>query len=213
MRVGLLVTGDTSVRAAHSLAAHPGIEEVVVLGPATSKSFRVVEDGTGLDVLVGSGDKAPVLAGRHDIPLVWDGHQQAPGVAVWGASPVGLTLAMASRESEPRLVAVAHPEVESNGNSQSIRFPDPIGRLDTTEVSLGGKPIATAKSPNDFAAALVRTAARNVTIIDQGAFLAGIALAAATTLYKAGEARPVWDDALPYLETVAAMGLVMAESA
>ncbi len=43
MRIGLLVTGDTSVRAAHSLQAHPGVDEVVVIGPAQSKSFEVVE--------------------------------------------------------------------------------------------------------------------------------------------------------------------------
>ena len=213
MRVGLLVTGDTSVRAAHSLAADPSIEEVVVVGPATSKSFRVVDDAEGVDVLVGAGEKAPHMARDHDKPLIWDGKEAEDGVAVWGASPLGLTLALASREAEPRLVAVAHPEVVTNGTIQSVRFPDPVGRLDVSEVSVGGRPVATGRSPNDFAAALVRTADRNVTMIDHGAFMAGVALGAATSLFTHSERLPVWDNALPYLETAIGMGLVMAESA
>ena len=67
------------MRAAHSLAAHPDISEVVVIGPATSKSFQVVDDADGLDVLVGSGEKAPAMARDHNTPLIWDGNEATAG--------------------------------------------------------------------------------------------------------------------------------------
>lgn len=209
MRVGLLVTGDTSVRAAHSLAAHPGID-VVVIGPATSKSFDVVETAEECDFLVGSGDKAPRMALRHDIPLVWDGSLPAQGVAVWGASPLGLALALASRETDPRLVAVAHREFDGADAERTARFPDPVGRVRVRDDRVGGKPIAVGRSSNEFSACLVDGAGRRVTIVDDGSFLAGIALAAGVAVAKHGGGA-VWDSALIYLETATEMGLVMAE--
>jgi len=51
---------------------------------------------------------------------------------------------------------------------------------------------------------------RQVTIVEDGAFMSGIALAAAIDIVGE-EAAPVWDSALVYLQTAAAMGLVMAE--
>lgn len=205
----MLVTGDTAVRAAHSLQAHPGIEEVVVVGPATSKSFRVVDSAEGLDYLVGSGPEAPRRARKHGIPLIWDGENASSAVAVWGAGPEGLTLALAARESEPRLVAVAHPEL-AGGSDHQARFPHPIGRQGVSDDLYAGHRVATAKSPNEFSAALAVGASRSVTIIDDGKFLSGIALAAGVA--AVGETpRPVWDEALAYLQTATAMGLVMAE--
>ncbi|HEX9865260.1 MAG TPA: hypothetical protein VGC03_09875, partial [Acidimicrobiia bacterium] len=112
MKVGVLVTGDIAVRAAHSLSAHPGIDEVVVIGPARSRSFRVVPDADGCDVLIGTGDRAPNKARELGVRLVWDGDDPTDGVVVWGASPVGVALALAARESEPRVVAVAHPDLD-----------------------------------------------------------------------------------------------------
>jgi hypothetical protein len=50
-----------------------------------------------------------------------------------------------------------------------------------------------------------------VTVVDHGAFLSGVALAAGLAAVN-GSNRPVWDDALSYLETATEMGLVMAES-
>ena len=211
MRVGLLVTGDTSVRAAHSLQAHPGINEVVVIGPAKSKSFTVVESAAGCDYLVGSGPSAPDLATRHEVPLVWDGDEPADGVAVWGASPVGLAIALAAREPDPRLVAVAHPAIDSNGSSRSTRFPDPVGRLDVRDAQIGGRPVALATSTNEFAACLAVGASRRVTVVDDGNFLSGVALAAGVAIADETPV-PVWERALPYLEAVTEMGLVMAES-
>jgi hypothetical protein len=211
VRIGLLVTGDTSVRAAHSLQAHPGVDEVVVIGPAQSKSFEVVSSAAGCDCLVGSGETAPRLAQRHGVPLIWDGPESHPGVAVWGASPEGIVLALATREPDPRLVALAHPEIAEGPTTRITRFPDPVGRVGVRDEHLDGRPIAIGRSPNEFAACLVEGATRRVTVVDHGAFLAGVALAAAVSCLN-GVERSVWDSALPYLQTVTEMGLVMAES-
>ena len=211
MRVGLLVTGDTSVRAAHSLQAHNGVDEVVVIGPAKSKSFDVVDSATDIDYLVGSGPSAPGLARKHGRPLIWDGDEQAEGVAVWGASPVGIAVALAAREPDPRLVAVAHPAIDVNGSSRTTRFPDPVGRLGVRDVQVSGRPVAVAHSNNEFAACLAVGAGRRVTVVDDGDFLSGVALAAG--IAAAGDTpAPVWERALLYLEAATQMGLVMAES-
>jgi hypothetical protein len=209
VRVGVLVTGDTAVRAAHSLNAHPGIDDVVVIGPARSRSFRVVPDAEGCDLLIGTGDAAPAKALSLGVPLIWDGDEQADGVMVWGASPVGVALALAAREPDPRVVAVAHPDLDE-GTEHQVRFPDPIGSLKISNASLDGKQVALAKSPDQLAACLAIGAKRRVTVIDDGAFLSGIALAAGVDI-ASDEPQVVWEQALSYLQTAAAMGLVMAD--
>jgi hypothetical protein len=211
VRLGLLVTGDTSVRAAHSLQAYTAVDQVVVIGPAKSKSFEVVETVAGVDYLVGSGSSAPGLARKHGTPLIWDGDEPDEGVAVWGASPVGIAIALAAREPDPRLVAVAHPAIESDGSSRTTRFPDPVGRLGVRDVQVGGRPVALAHSTNEFAACLAVGAGRRVTVVDDGDFLSGVALAAGIAAVGDTPA-PVWERALPYLEAATEMGLVMAES-
>lgn len=205
------MTGDTAVRAAHSLSAHNTVDEVVVIGPAKSKNFKVVDTGDDCDYLVGTGSSAPGRAARLGVPLIWDGETKAEGVAVWGASPSGLTLALAARETDPQLVAMAHPDVE-DGNDHMARFPDPIGVLDVADSTYAGHRLALGRSPNEFCACLAIGASRKVTIVDDGAFLAGIALAAAIEVTDE-EPAPVWDRALPYLRVATAMGLVMAEDA
>lgn len=211
MRVGLLVTGDTAVRAAHSLQAHPGVDGIVVIGPATSKSFAVVDSAESCDYLVGHGDSAPGLARKHGVPLIWDGDEPGDDIAVWGAGPAGLAVSLAAREPDPRLVALAHPEIDSGSTTRTTRFPDPIGRAEVFDAAIGGHPVALAHSPNEFAACLAVGANRRVTVVDHGAFMSGIALAAGLAVAN-GTARPVWDDALAYLEAATEMGLVMAES-
>jgi hypothetical protein len=211
VRVGLLVTGDTAVRSAHSLQAHPGVDEVVVIGPARSKSFEVVSSSDGCDFLVGHGPKAPDLARKHGVPLIWDGDGPEDGVAVWGAAPTGLALSLAAREPDPRLVALAHPEIDDKGTTRTTRFPDPIGRVGVFDATVGGRPVALAHSPNDFGACLAVGANRRVTVVDHGGFLSGVALAAGIAATN-GSGRPVWDESLGYLQTVTEMGLVMAES-
>lgn len=200
------MTGDVAVRAAHSLSAHPTVEEVAVIGPAKSKNFKVVDTAEGCDLLIGTGASAPEQAARLGVPLIWDGESAADAVAVWGANPSGLTLALAARETDPQLVAIAQPGA-AGGSDHVARFPDPIGVLDVADTTYAGQRLAVGRSPNDFCACLAVGAARKVTIVDDGAFLAGIALAAGIAV----EAGPVWDSALPYLQTAMAMGLVMAE--
>jgi hypothetical protein len=209
VKIGVLVTGDTAVRAAHSLAAHPGIDEVVVIGPATSKTYQVVDNADGCDLILGHGPTAPGRARDLGVPLLWDGETPEPGVAVYGASPQGLALAVAAREPDPQLVAVAHPTLKG-GNDHRARFPYPIGRVTVGDSMYGGKRVAEAKSPNEFAAVLTVGAARRVTIVDDGEFLSGISLAAGAAIVG-DEPAPVWDTALDYLQAAADMGLVMAE--
>ena len=209
MKVGVLASGDTAVRAAHSLNAHDRVDEVMVVGPARSRSFRVVPDASECDFLIGSGDAAPIRARKLGVPLLWDGDNPADGVIVWGASPVGLALALGAREPDPRVIAVAHPELEE-GFDHQVRFPDPVGAAKVADATFGGKHVALAKSPDRFAACLAVGSDRQVTIVDDGAFMSGIALAAAIATVGA-EAAPVWDSALAYLQAAAVMGLVMAE--
>ena len=209
MRVGLLVTGDTAVRAAHSLAGSSLVEELAVIGPAKSKSFEVVSSADGFDYLLGSGPNAPKLARRHGVPLIWDGMEPAKGVVTWGANPTGLALSAASRETEPRLVAVAHPSLEVDSGERTQRFPAPIGSAVVSDDVVHQKPVARAHSKT-FGAVLVESASRRVTLVDDGAFMAGIALAAgAGCVERPG---PVWESALPYLQMATEMGLVMAET-
>jgi hypothetical protein len=208
--VGVLVTGDTAVRAAHSLGAHPSVDEVVVIGPARSKSFRVVPSAEGCDFLVGTGPTAPALARNHGVRLIWDGESLDDGVVVAAGSPAGIALALASREEDPRLVAVAHPDYPE-GSDHVVRFPEPVGRGTVADTNYAQRRLAMAKSPNRFAACLAVGAGRSVTIVDDGAFLSGIALAAGVDI--AGD-KPllVFEDALTYLQTATEMGLVMADS-
>ncbi len=202
------MTGDRAVRAAHSLSADPAVDEVVVVGPAKSRSFKVVEDPEGCDYLIGSGATAPGRARGFGLPLIWDGDQPAKGVSVWGANIAGLTLAMSAREAKISTIAFAHPEATS-GSGQSVRFAKPVGATQVDEISLGGKSLLRGKSYNDYASCLVVSKTRNVTIIDRADFLSGVALAAGIVAAGA-ESRPVWESSLPYLETATAMGLVMA---
>ncbi len=209
MRVGVLASGDTAVRAAHSLAAHPTVDEVVVIGPARSRSFRVVPDAGDCDILVGSGAGAPARARKLEVPLLWDGETAEEGVMAWGAAPVGLALALAAREADPRIVAAAHPDFEE-GSDHQVRFPDPVGSVKVADATFAGRRVALAHSPDRFAACLAVGAERMVTIVDDGAFMSGIALAASIDTLNGGPAA-VWDRALPYLRAASAMGLVMAD--
>jgi hypothetical protein len=204
------VTGDVAVRAAHSLSAHPTVDEVVVIGPARSKSFEVVPTADGCDLLVGSGSDAPRLAREHGVPLIWDGEALESGVQVAAASPAGIALALADREADPRLVAVSHPDYEE-GDEHPVRFPEPVGQGMVSDVPYAGRRVAIAHSENRFAACLAVGAGRRVTIVDDGAFLSGIALAAAVDVNH-DQPRHVFDDSLSYLRAATAMGLVMADA-
>ena len=207
MRVGILVHGDTAVRAAHSLSANPSVDDVVVIGPARSKNFEVVPDARGCDVLIGSGAGAPDHAREHELPLIWDGETAEVGVGVYGASPQGLVLALADREPDPRIVAIAHPDLEV-ADGHGVRFPDPVGTLAVSDSIYGGKRLATAQSTDQFAACLAVGGKRSVTIVDDAAFMSGIALAAGFHVLNETPG-PVWNHALAYLNAATEMGLVM----
>ena len=209
MKIGVLVIGDIAVRAAHSLSGHPSVDEVVVVGPASSRSFKVVDTAEGCEFLIGTGPDAPKRARAHDVPLLWDGDSGDDGVAVWGANPQGLTLALASRESDPRLIAVAHPDLDE-GSDHNARFPKPLGKLGVHDTTYASQRLGEARSPNEVAGCLAIGADRRVTIIDDAAFMSGIALAAAVDIAD-GAQKAVWEDALPYLQAATGMGLVMAE--
>jgi hypothetical protein len=211
----VLIGGENAVRAAHSLAAEPGIDDLVVIGPATSNNFKVAKDPTGLDVLVGSGPEAPRQARRHDLPLVWDGDTPDEGVMVWGASIIGLAAAIGARQRKPTLVAAAHPDAPA-GSGRSVRFARPVGATQISSVSLErngseANAVELGKSYNEYAACVVQTKKRQVTVVDVAAFLSGIALAAGVAAMQSSPT-PVWDRALPYLEMAHNMGLVMAEA-
>ena len=204
------MTGDTAVRAAHSLSAQPGVDEVVVVGPARSRNFKVVSTAEDCDFLVGSGASAPPIARKHGVPLLWDGEHGVEGVAVWGASPAGLTLALAAREPDARLVALADPN-QAEGENSKVRFPDPVGTVGVSDSTFADRRIATGRAPDEYAACLVIGPERRVTIIDHAAFLAGVALAA--SIGVAGtEPLPTWSRALTYLNTATEMGLVIGEA-
>jgi hypothetical protein len=128
---------------------------------------------------------------------------------VWGATPIGLALALAAREPDPRIVAAAHPDFEE-GSDHLVRFPDPVGSVKVADATFAGRRVALAHSPDRFAACLAVGSERMVTIVDDGGFLSGIALAAGIDALN-GEPVAVWDRALPYLQAAAAMGLVMAD--
>ena len=211
MKVGVLIGGgDHPVRAAHSLAADPLTEMVVVVGPAKSRSFKIVDDPSGLDVLVGSGPDAPKQARGFGLPLIWDGTDRVEGVRVWGASVSGLAAAMATRERRVEVAGAAHPD-HPPGAGSSLRFARPVGATQVDSVAHGPHQVLVGKSYNDYAACLVMARKRRLTIVDRAAFLSGIALAAGLAVF-ADSPRAVWDDALPYLETATGMGLVMAEA-
>ncbi len=209
MRVGVLVTGDNAVRAAHSLSAHPTVDEVVVIGPARSKSFEVVPSAAGCDLLLGSGPDAPGLARKHGVDLIWDGETLEPGVRVAAGSVAGIALALADRETDLRLVAASHPDYEE-GEDHAVRFPEPVGAGAVTDLSYAGRRIALAHSGNRFAACLAVGARRRVTIVDDAAFLSGVALAAAADV-AGSEPTLVFERSLDYLQAATAMGLVMAD--
>jgi hypothetical protein len=210
VKVGVLIGGETSVRAAHSLSADPLVDELVVIGPATSHNFKVVQSAAGLDVLVGSGSRAPAEARRHQTPLVWDGNHSADGVAIWGASLLGIAAAIARRHRNATMVAAAHPDA-AQASGVSVRFARPVGATQVDEVPLDGTSVALGKSYNDYAACLVATRKRQITVVDRAVFIQGIALAAGVAVFG-DEPRPVWDEALRYLETATGMGLQMAQA-
>ncbi|CAN5872240.1 hypothetical protein BH23ACT5_BH23ACT5_06950 [soil metagenome] len=206
-RVAVALGGEAFKRAAFSLAAHPGIAEVAVLAPATSKHFRVVEDPHGYDVVVGRWESPH----DHGLPTVVP-DEDLGTAGVYGGSILGLVLALAVGLDGVDTMAAALPG-DSAGDTKIV-FPSPIDGRSATVERFGGHPVHVARGEGPLGAAMVTSPSRDRVIVDNHAFLEGIALAAAASLL-ATEGRdtptPVWTMAERYLRAAVDMGLVIGE--
>ncbi|MGA7270440.1 MAG: hypothetical protein WB239_05140 [Acidimicrobiia bacterium] len=211
-RVLVAVEGEVTMRAAHSLAAQPGIDQISLLAPARSASFPTVERATGYDLVVGRGVAAEVGV-KEGIPAVVEGTLgEQPGV--YHASLRGLAMALAVGVEGVDIVAVALPG-EPQGRRQLV-FPSPIDARNAVEERMDGHELSVANGTGPLAAAMVLGGDRHRVIIDDHHFMAGIALAAAAAVALADppqEPEPVWTRAVDYLRVAADMGLVIGERA
>lgn len=205
------MSGESTVRAAHSLAADPGVDSIVIIGPASSQFYPVVDDPGQCDLLVVSGADAPSRFADSGVPMVWDGDSPEAGVTVWGASPAGLALALASREDQEADAYLAHPDM-AEGRDTRARFPEPVGTVGVAQILFGGRRLLAGRCTGEYAAVMASGGARRVAMVDDAAFMTGVALAAGV-LVAGEDPKPVWADALGYLTAAAGMGLVMAEDA
>lgn len=207
--VAVAVDGDVTTRAAHSLAGHPGVDEVVLLEPATSTEFRSVEDASECDVVVatGRGEEQTTAAG---VPMVVVGPDlELPGYHT--ASIDGLALALAVGVGDVETVAVADPDRDTG--DLPVVFPFPIDAALASETYVDGRRVLAAPSA-DLAAALVTGSRLHRVVMDDPAFLAGIALAAAAVVVLEDQPTgptPIWARAAAYLRAAGAMGLVIGE--
>lgn len=203
----MALEGEAFKRAAFSLATHPGITEVAVLAPATSKHFRVVDGPHGYDVVVGRW-KSPQ---GHGLPTVVP-DEDLDTYGIYGGSLFGLVLALAVGLNGVDTMAAALPG--DTAGDTTIVFPSPIDGRSATLERFGGHPIQVARGESPLGAAMVTSPSRHRVIVDNHAFLEGIALAAAAALLATGVSdtpTPVWTMAEPYLRAAVDMGLVIGE--
>lgn len=209
MRLVVVVDGETTTRAAHSLSTHPGVEQVAVLGPAKSTHFDTVTSLAGFDAVVGT-DKAAAPSREAGLPVIVSG--DLPGQAgVSGASIPGLALALAVGVEGVHSVAVAVPGEEMG--DETVTFPSPIDARPAHRELFDGHEVQVADS-NELAAAMVLGESRHRVVVDHPPFLAGIALAAGIGVFLEGpvtEPIPTWTRSRAYLRTAVEMGLVVGE--
>lgn len=211
MRVAVALEGDVTTRAAHSLSAHPDIE-VVVLAPAKSTQFEVVDSPVGSAAVFGR-DVAVRAATVARLPVVTSGEPPPSGGVGW-ASIEGLTLALAAEVDDVRTLAAAIPG-ESAGD-HTIVFPSPIHGRTAEKRNVGGRDLHVAGGEGPLAAALAFGPRRHRVIMDHHAFMEAIALAAGIGILlqgEGGESVAVWERPGPYLRAAAEMGLVIGERA
>lgn len=208
MRLVMAVEGESTTRAAQSLAVHPGVDEVALLAPTTSRQFQTVESALGFDAVVGAG-KAASIADRAGIPAIVTGALHAqPGVA-W-ASVEGVAFALLEGDAGRPAVAI---EGEPGGETPIV-FPSPIDSRTAEEEFIDGRSLLVARGAGPLAAAMVLEPNRHRVILDDQAFLRGVALAAGVGLLLDGPVDvpvPVWERAAAYLKTASDMGLVIGE--
>lgn len=203
--------GELAIRAAHSLTSHPGVTAVSLLAPAKSASFPTVEDAGDSDVVVGPGEDARHAAEAAGKPVVVS-EMVLGGPGIYGASLRGLALALTSGLGVPTTVALA--TAGPPGGGRDVTFPSPIGRRSAAEEIVEGHHILVARGAGTFEAVYAAGPHLHRTIVDEGLFMAGIALAAGVALMREpppSPAEPVWRWADAYLRTVVAMGLVVGE--
>lgn len=209
MKVAIAVEGEVTTRAAQSLSSHPDVE-VVLLAPANSSQFEVVDTPEGCVAVFGAGTAVRVAAASRLPAVTTAGLEGQPGVA-W-ASIQGLALALASDLDSIRRVAAAIPG--EPGGDETVVFPSPIdGRLAMDE-KVDSRHLLVARGEGSLASALALGGNRHRAIMDDHRFMEAIALAAGVGVLGEGEltgAVPVWERSGPYLQTAAEMGLVIGE--
>jgi hypothetical protein len=137
----------------------------------------------------------------------------AKGPCVYGASPIGLAIAISRRlDHTPSLVAVALPGIPPKTGVE-VDFPPPIGRLRADLVPEVPEPVMLARTRGPWSAVLVRAGGWSRLIIDHAEFLRAICLTAGISVLPVDEPTPVWAKAENYLRRAEAMGLVTAAPA
>lgn len=211
MRVLVAVDGESTTRAAQSLADHPGIEAVALLAPASSRNFETVSSADGFDVVVGKAVAAET-AQQAGLPAIVEGQLPEGCRGVYGASIAGLALALSEDLSDSPIAAVAL-EGEPDGD-RTVMFPSPIDSRPATEETFAGRRLLVALGEGPLQAAIALGPNRHRVVMDQARFMEGIALAAGVgiLLDQAVEtAIPVWEAASSYLKAAVDMGLVIGE--
>lgn len=210
MRVAVADEGEVTTRAAQSLSTHPDVE-VVLLEPATSSQFEVVESPEGCAAVFGA-DLAADAASRAGLPAIVMGDLQAAGGICWASIP-GMALALAAGMENPDLVGAALPG--DPGGDRTVVFPSPIDGRQTGLESFGDRQLHVGRGDGPLASALAIGPRLHRVIIDDHRFMGGIALAAGVALLDDDLSAPVpvWERAAPYLQAAADMGLVIGERA
>lgn len=209
-RVLVVVDGEVTMRAGHSLAAHPGIASVSVLAPASSTHFPTAEDPGDFDVIVGT-DQAATVGHDAGIKVATTG-RSSPADGLTGATVTGLALALAVGMEDPTTIAVATPGQPSG--SHRVVFPSPIDARKAAEEDVDGHEVLVAEGPGPLGAAMVTGGTRHRVVVDDYSFLTGVVLAAAAAVVLedgAAGAAPVWSRADLYLRSAVEMGLVVGE--
>lgn len=211
MRVAVAVEGDVTTRAAQSLSTHPDVE-VVLLAPATSTQFKVVETPDGCAAVFGA-DKASRTAAEAGLPSVLTNDTDDRSGLRW-ASIEGLALALAADMDDLHTVAIAVPA--DAGGTDTVVFPSPIDGRSAEERQMGGRSIFVAGVDGPLASALAFGLNRHRVVMDDHRFMEAIALAAGVGILMedgiAGSV-PVWERSGPYLRAATDMGLVIGERA
>lgn len=208
MRLVVAVEGEPTTRAAQSLAVHPGVDEVALLAPTTSKQFETVESAAGFDAVVGAG-KAASTAARAGIAAIVTGALQGQTGVAW-ASVEGVAFALLEGDAATTAIAI---EGEPGGETPIV-FPSPIDSRMAEEAIVDGRSLLVARGPGPLAAAMVLEPNRHRVVLDDEAFLRGVALAAGVGILLDGPVDgpvPVWERAAAYLKTASEMGLVVGE--